>query len=93
MERSGLEPGKGGAHVPSFTTSEAEFRAENFHGRIATVSPDGQPQAVPVTYRFDGIRIIFGGWNLKNSLNFRNLVANKGSPSWSTSWSLSDLGG
>lgn len=60
----------------AFTEPEAEYVAENFIGRIATVSPDGQPHVVPVTYRFDGSTIVFGGWNLMKSLKFRNLMSN-----------------
>ncbi len=59
-----------------FTEAEAGFLAESLIGRIATVSPDGQPHVVPVTYRFDGSTIVFGGWNLTKSLKFRNLVSN-----------------
>ncbi len=59
-----------------FTEREAEFLAENFLGRIATSSQSGQPHVVPVTYRFDGSSIIFGGWNLTKTLKFRNLSAN-----------------
>ena len=59
-----------------FTEAEAEYMAENFIGRVATVSPSGQPHVVPVSYRFDGSTITFGGWNLAKSLKFRNLSAN-----------------
>ncbi len=60
----------------SFTECEAEFLAENFLGTIATSSQSGQPHVVPVTYRFDGSSIIFGGWNLTKTLKFRNPSAN-----------------
>jgi pyridoxamine 5'-phosphate oxidase family protein len=59
-----------------FSEAEAGFLAESFIGRIGTVSPDGQPHVVPVTYRFDGSTIVFGGWNLTKSLKFRNLASN-----------------
>lgn len=68
-----FEKGKVGR---SFTEGEAEYLAESFLGRVATVSPSGQPHVVPVTYRFDGSNIFFGGWNLTKSLKFRNLAAN-----------------
>jgi pyridoxamine 5'-phosphate oxidase family protein len=61
---------------PAFTEWEAGFLANNFIGRVATVSPGGQPHVVPVAYRFDGSTITFGGWNLAKSLKFRNLSAN-----------------
>lgn len=60
----------------AFTESEAEYLAENVLGRLATVSPSGQPHVVPVAYRFDGARIYFGGWNLERTLKYRNIAAN-----------------
>ena len=59
-----------------FSEEEAEYLAENFLGRVATVSPTGQPHVVPVAYEFDGAVISFGGWNLRSSLKFRNLASN-----------------
>ena len=59
-----------------FTEREAEYLAENMLGRIATVSLSMQPHVVPVTYRFDGSRIFFGGWKLAKSLKFRNIASN-----------------
>ena len=64
------------AAVP-FTEAQAEYLAENFIGRVATSSSSGQPHVVPVSYRFDGTVITFGGWNLTRSLKFRNLMANR----------------
>ncbi|MDA4124932.1 MAG: PPOX class F420-dependent oxidoreductase [Thaumarchaeota archaeon] len=62
--------------APTFSESEAEFLAENFLGRVATVSLSGQPHVVPVGYSFDGSGITFGGRNLTKSLKFRNLAGN-----------------
>jgi len=59
-----------------FSDAEAEYLAENFIGRLATVSPSGQPHVVPVGYQFDGSTITFGGWNLVRSLKYRNLISN-----------------
>jgi pyridoxamine 5'-phosphate oxidase family protein len=59
-----------------FSEAEATYLAENFIGRLATVSLEGQPHVVPVSYRFDGKSIIFGGWNLASSLKYRQLIAN-----------------
>jgi pyridoxamine 5'-phosphate oxidase family protein len=70
MERGRLQRKDG------FSEAEAEFLAENFIGRIATVSSAGQPHVVPVGFRFDGTSILFGGWRLAESLKFRNMVAN-----------------
>ena len=60
----------------AFSELEAEYLAENLIGRLATSSGSGQPHVVPVTYRFDGEAITFGGWNLAKSLKFRNLMTN-----------------
>ena len=60
----------------AFSEAQAEYLAENFIGRVATTSSSGQPHVVPVGYEFDGSTITFGGWNLANSLKFRNLMAN-----------------
>ena len=57
-----------------FSEAEAEFLAENFIGRLATVSSGLQPHVVPVAYRFDGSGLTFGGWNMEKSLKFKNLT-------------------
>ncbi len=78
MESASKEPGKTHRKArSSFSELEAEYLAENMLGRVATVSPSMQPHVVPVTYRFDGHNIFFGGWNLTRSLKFRNLSANE----------------
>jgi pyridoxamine 5'-phosphate oxidase family protein len=59
-----------------FTEEEAAFLAENFIGRVATASISGQPHVVPVAYKFDGMTITFGGWNLERSLKFKNMMTN-----------------
>jgi pyridoxamine 5'-phosphate oxidase family protein len=60
----------------TFTEGEAEFLAESFLGRVATVSRSGQPHVVPVGYRFDGSTISFSGWNITKSLKYRNILSN-----------------
>lgn len=59
-----------------FTEDESKFLVENRIGRLATVSARMQPHVVPVSYNFDGKFLYFGGWNLKNSLKFRNIQYN-----------------
>jgi pyridoxamine 5'-phosphate oxidase family protein len=56
---------------------QADLLCHGGLGRLATVSTDGQPHVVPVTYEFDGQYIYFGGWNLSRSLKYRNLLHNK----------------
>ena len=51
-----------------FSEAEAQYLAENFIGRVATVSTAGQPHVVPVGYEFDGAGIPIAGRNLPNSM-------------------------
>ena len=60
-----------------FTKMELSFLKEQRLGRITTVSSHGQPHVVPVAFEFDGICLYFGGWKLKNSLKFKNILQNK----------------
>ncbi|HKT22029.1 MAG TPA: PPOX class F420-dependent oxidoreductase [Nitrososphaerales archaeon] len=60
----------------AFTEAEATYLAENFLGRLATATREGEPHVVPVSYRFDGKAIVFGGWNLASSRKYRQLMAN-----------------
>ncbi|MDG6963780.1 MAG: PPOX class F420-dependent oxidoreductase [Nitrososphaerota archaeon] len=71
MSRGQRERGAG-----AFTEAEAAYLAEGFIGRVATASSFGQPHVVPVGYRFDGTTITFGGWNLRSTLKYRNMMAN-----------------
>ncbi len=59
-----------------FSERESSFLKEQRLGRLATVSLSMQPHVVPVAFEFDGICIFFGGWDLKNSLKFRNIQRN-----------------
>jgi len=59
-----------------FSKEESAFLKEQRLGRIATVSLSMQPHVVPVAFEFDGTYIYFGGWNLKNSLKFKNILKN-----------------
>jgi pyridoxamine 5'-phosphate oxidase family protein len=45
-------------------------------GRLATDSSTMQSHVVPVAFMFDGRYIYLGGWNLKNSLKFKNILQN-----------------
>ncbi len=67
---------KARAETPVLREREADFLCRSGLGRVATVSPDGQPHVVPVVYEFDGQFIYFGGRNLSKSLKFRQLARN-----------------
>ncbi len=60
----------------SFADEEVEFLGQSKLARLATSSSGNQPHVVPVTFEFDGSHFYFSGWNLKQSLKFRNIVGN-----------------
>ena len=72
-----IDKGRAEEFSASFTETEATYLAENFLGRLATASRRGEPHVVPVSYRFDGKAIFFGGWGLTASLKYRQLMANR----------------
>lgn len=47
----------------SFTADEIAYLRSQPLARIATVSADGQPDVVPVSYQFDGTAFLIGGWS------------------------------
>ena len=67
---------KARVETPVLTEREADFLCRSGLGRVATVSPDGQPHVVPVVYEFDGQFIYFSGRSLSKSLKFRQLARN-----------------
>jgi pyridoxamine 5'-phosphate oxidase family protein len=63
-------------HAVGFNQKKSTFPKEQRLGRIVTVSLNMQPHVVPVAFEFDGRSLYFGGWKIKNSLNFRNRIQN-----------------
>jgi len=63
-------------HPAKFTEKEATFLMENNLARIATVSARGQPHVVPIIYEFDGSYLYFSGWNLTQSLMYKQIAHN-----------------
>jgi pyridoxamine 5'-phosphate oxidase family protein len=59
----------------SFTEEEIAYLQSQRLARIATVSPDGQPDVVPVGYQFDGAYFYVGGMNPAKTRKFRNVRA------------------
>ncbi|WP_131786591.1 PPOX class F420-dependent oxidoreductase [Protofrankia symbiont of Coriaria ruscifolia] len=59
----------------SFTSEEIAYLQSQHLARLATVGPDGQPDAVPVGFEFDGTRFYIGGHNPENTRKFRNVAA------------------
>jgi pyridoxamine 5'-phosphate oxidase family protein len=58
-----------------FTQSEITYLHSQRLARIATASPDGQPDAVPVGFEFDGVNFYVGGRDLKNTRKYKNILA------------------
>jgi pyridoxamine 5'-phosphate oxidase family protein len=54
----------------SFTDQEISYLRTQRLARIATVSPDGQADVVPVGYQFDGNYLYVGGMNPVKSRKF-----------------------
>lgn len=59
----------------SFNQEESTYLRTQRLARIATVSPDGQTDVVPVGYQFDGNYLYVGGMNPVKSRKFRNVRA------------------
>lgn len=59
----------------SFTQEETAYLQSQPLARIATVAPEGQPDAAPVGFEFDGTYFYVGGVDPANSRKFRNVRA------------------
>ena len=59
----------------AFTDQEITYLQSQRLCRIATASPDGQPDVVPVGYEFDGTRLYVGGMDPAKTRKFRNVAA------------------
>ncbi|MFN8498585.1 MAG: PPOX class F420-dependent oxidoreductase [Anaerolineae bacterium] len=56
-----------------FNDMEQEYLSSQRLGRIATVSPSGQPDVAPVSYRFDGEAFLIGGFDNTRTLKYLNV--------------------
>jgi pyridoxamine 5'-phosphate oxidase family protein len=59
----------------SFTAEEIAYLKSQPLARIATVSPEGQPDAVPVGFEFDGTYFYVGGIDPAKTRRHRNVRA------------------
>ena len=59
----------------SFTDEEVAYLRSQRLARLATVSPDGQPDVVPVGFEFDGTHVYVGGLDPARTRKFRNVRA------------------
>lgn len=55
-----------------FTDKEVEYLSSQGTGRLATVSPSGQPDVAPVGYLFEGDTFTIRGINLAKTLKYLN---------------------
>ncbi|WP_367123742.1 PPOX class F420-dependent oxidoreductase [Streptomyces phytohabitans] len=61
----------------AFTTAERAYLATQPLGRLATVDPDGRPQANPVGYfPHDDGTLLIGGYAMGTTKKWRNLQTN-----------------
>ncbi len=58
-----------------FTEKQASYLMERSLARLAT-SSKGQPHVVPIIYEFDGSYLYFSGWNLSQTLMYRQIEDN-----------------
>ncbi len=56
-----------------FTEKEIEYMKSQRLARLATVSPDGQPDNAAVGFEFDGQYFYIGGHNLPATRKFKNI--------------------
>jgi pyridoxamine 5'-phosphate oxidase family protein len=61
-----------------FTEKEMEYLRSQPLARVATVSPTGEPDVAPVTYRFNGETFTVGGFDITRTLKYLNVK--KGNP-------------
>jgi pyridoxamine 5'-phosphate oxidase family protein len=59
----------------SFSNEEVAYLRSQRLARLATVSPDGQPDVVPVGFEFDGTHLYVGGLDPARTRKFRNVQA------------------
>jgi pyridoxamine 5'-phosphate oxidase family protein len=59
----------------SFSDEEVAYLRSQRLARLATVSPDGQPDVVPVGFEFDGTHLYVGGLDPGRTRKFRNVRA------------------
>ncbi len=59
-----------------FTNAELEYLAGQRLARLATASPDGQPDVSAVGFSVDGDTVVSGGLDLTKTVRYRHLQAN-----------------
>ncbi|HZR43974.1 MAG TPA: PPOX class F420-dependent oxidoreductase [Ktedonobacteraceae bacterium] len=64
--------------MSTFTKAEFEYLQSQQRGRLATVSPRGEPQVKAVSFRYNAEldTIDIGGFDMEKSQKFRNVASN-----------------
>jgi pyridoxamine 5'-phosphate oxidase family protein len=65
-----------GISVPELTEAEQAYLATQPLARLATAKPDGRVDVAPVGFRFDGRRIVVGGYDITKTMKFFNVRTN-----------------
>jgi pyridoxamine 5'-phosphate oxidase family protein len=58
----------------AFNEEEKAYLSSQRLARLATVSPDGQPDVAPVGFEFDGTDFYIGGLDLHSTRKYRNVL-------------------
>jgi len=56
-----------------FSDQEIDYIKNQPLARLATVSPDGQPDVAPVGFQFDGQRFVIGGFDITRTFKYKNV--------------------
>jgi pyridoxamine 5'-phosphate oxidase family protein len=57
-----------------FTDAELDYLRGQALGRIATASPDGEPEVSPVGFSADAEGIVTGGLDITKTVRYRNIL-------------------
>lgn len=59
-----------------FTEAEVRYLESQILMRFASASPDGRPDVAPVGFELDGDDILTGGFDITNTVRYRNVLSN-----------------
>lgn len=70
----------------SFTDEEIAYLQSQPLARVATVSPNGQPDVVPLAFEYDGAHLWIGGVGeaVLRTKKFRNIGSDNSKSPWSS---------
>jgi pyridoxamine 5'-phosphate oxidase family protein len=56
-----------------FSDTEINYIKNQRLARLATASPDGQPDVAPIGFQFDGQRFTIGGFDITRTFKYKNV--------------------